>query len=453
MSKTASKNLVIPEPSQELIVSEPWTMDTYADGLMDELFSDIDCILDRKGNLSKQIVQPTQQLILHQATLPEVVPPPTIISPIQKAEQRRIEAQLDSVLRGKAPKTTKVKKSRRKIWRNLGQILKVGAGLGLAIAAINWAISNGFLNRLTSQSLQLALQEPALQQKTIEAQSLKSAAPTQTQIRTDLADYMLGALEIIDRQQDSKELASANNIAIATPIPANQATITYANQPVANLPAANLPAPKIANNAKPVTRNTRVVERIYIPVYQAPQPMRYAPPAIAQAPAPTPLPPVNTASKGVAPKPSDGKAKKAAPVKVAKAKPPENIAAFASIREIKPVAVKNKPVSVKQAPEIPKMKQAATIAPSPEVSTAPVEKPVEKEQKVANLPTTSHVLEGLLELGEKSAALFKVNGVSRRVQKGESIGASGWTLVDVANGEAIIRRNGEVRSIFAGQKF
>jgi hypothetical protein len=35
---------------------------------------------------------------------------------------------------------------------------------------------------------------------------------------------------------------------------------------------------------------------------------------------------------------------------------------------------------------------------------------------------------------------------------GESIGSSGWTLVDVSNGEAVIRRNGEVRSIYAGQK-
>ena len=445
MSK-ASKNLVIPEPSQELIVSEPSTMDTYADGLMDELFSDIDCILDGKGSLSKQIVQPTQQLILHQAIPPQVVPPPTVVTPFQEAEQRRVKAQLDSVLRGNVPKTAKVKKSHRKIWRNLGQILKAGAGLGLAIAAINWAISSGLLNRLSSKSLQFALQEPALQQKAIEAQSVKSAVPTQAQIRTDLADYMLSALEIIDRQQDTQNRASANNIARAIPVPKNQATLAYANQPV-----AKLPAPKMANNAKPATRTTRVVERIYIPVYQAPQPMRYAPPAIAQAPAPTPLPPVKTASKAT-PKPSEG-TKKAAPVKVAKAKTPEKITAFASIREIKPVAVKSKPVSVKQAPEIPKIKQAEPIAPSPEVASAPVEKPVEKPQKVASLPTSSHVLEGLLELGEQSAALFKVNGVSRRIQKGETIGASGWTLVDVANGEAIIRRNGEVRSIIAGQKF
>jgi hypothetical protein len=66
--------------------------------------------------------------------------------------------------------------------------------------------------------------------------------------------------------------------------------------------------------------------------------------------------------------------------------------------------------------------------------------------------TPSYTLEGLLELGEKSAALFEFEGVTRRIHMGESIGNTGWILVDVANGEAIIRRNGEVRSIFAGQK-
>ena len=182
MSKTASKNLVILEPSEELIVSEPWTMDTYADGLMDELFSDIDCILDRKGNLSKQIVQPQQQLVLHQATPPQVVSPPTIISPIEQAKQRQIEAQLHSVLRGNAPKTAKVKKSRRFLWRNLGQILKVGAGLGLAIAAINWATSNGFLNRLSSKSLQFALQETCFTAKSFRRSIRGSTHPSPNQI-------------------------------------------------------------------------------------------------------------------------------------------------------------------------------------------------------------------------------------------------------------------------------
>jgi hypothetical protein len=179
--------------------------------------------------------------------------------------------------------------------------------------------------------------------------------------------------------------------------------------------------------------------------------MRYAPPAleepVAQAPVPTPLPPITTASKGVVPKPSDGKTKKAAPVKAAKTKSTQTIAAFASIREIKPLAVKTQPISIRQVPDLPKIKQPVITAPAPKPAAAPA------EQKVATAPISSHILEGLLELGEQSAALFKVNGVTRRIQIGENIGASGWTLVDVANGEAIIRRNGEVRSIFAGQKF
>ncbi|MEM9926087.1 MAG: hypothetical protein AAF915_20445 [Cyanobacteria bacterium P01_D01_bin.50] len=444
MSQTVSTNLVLPEPSEELIVSEPWTIETYADDLMDELFSDIDCILDGSSNLSTQIVQTQQPLVLQAAnSRAQILAPPTIISSITEAEQRRIAARFHTVASNPPKTTRKVKKPRRRIWYNLRQILKLGAGLGLAIAAIHWANSNGLFRNLTSKSFQFVLQEPATEAKLLQAENV---APTQAEIKSDLVEYMLGALAIIDRQQELHNKASTNNIARhVTPVSRNQATLANAKQP-----AATLPQPKIANNAKPLpsrTTNTRVVERIYIPVYQAPQPMRYAPPAVAQAPAP--LPPVKTASKEVAPKPSENKAKKAAPVKVAKAKSPKTITAYASVREIKPVEVKTKPVSVKQVPKLPKMKEPAPVA-APKESPAPVQ---QKEQKVASIPTSAHVLEGLLELGEESAALFKVNGVTRRVQKGESIGASGWKLVDVANGEAIIRRNGEVRSIFAGQKF
>ena len=138
MSKTANTNLVLSEASQELIVSEPWTMETYADDLMDELFSDIDCILDGSGNLSSQIVQPQRQLVLHQGNLPQTVTPATIISPISEVEQPQIQAQFNTV-KNNAPKTAKVaKKPRRRFWRNIRQILKLGAGLGLAMAAMYW---------------------------------------------------------------------------------------------------------------------------------------------------------------------------------------------------------------------------------------------------------------------------------------------------------------------------
>ena len=68
-------------------------------------------------------------------------------------------------------------------------------------------------------------------------------------------------------------------------------------------------------------------------------------------------------------------------------------------------------------------------------------------------PGITHVLVGVLELGDRSAALFDINGVSQRVYIGERIGSAGWSLVSVSNQEAVVRRNGEVRSIYIGQQF
>lgn len=71
----------------------------------------------------------------------------------------------------------------------------------------------------------------------------------------------------------------------------------------------------------------------------------------------------------------------------------------------------------------------------------------------AAAPAAVHTLVGVLELGARSAALFEVNGVPQRIYIGERIGSSGWSLVSVSNEEAVVRRNGEVRSIYIGQKF
>ncbi|MBW4513994.1 MAG: hypothetical protein KME11_02060 [Timaviella obliquedivisa GSE-PSE-MK23-08B] len=65
----------------------------------------------------------------------------------------------------------------------------------------------------------------------------------------------------------------------------------------------------------------------------------------------------------------------------------------------------------------------------------------------------THALIGLLELGDRSAALLEVNGVPQRIQVGEKIGASGWKIMSISNQTAIIQRNSEVRSIHVGQKF
>lgn len=69
------------------------------------------------------------------------------------------------------------------------------------------------------------------------------------------------------------------------------------------------------------------------------------------------------------------------------------------------------------------------------------------------LPAAVHKLVGILELGDRSAALFEIDGTPQRVYLGERIGGSSWSLVSVSNEEAVIRRNGEVRSIYIGQQF
>jgi hypothetical protein len=77
------------------------------------------------------------------------------------------------------------------------------------------------------------------------------------------------------------------------------------------------------------------------------------------------------------------------------------------------------------------------------------------------LPTTpppsvanpDNLLVGLLEAGEQSSALFNFNGSTRRVQIGEAIGTTGWTLKGVQNQQAVISHQGNVRYIEVGKGF
>jgi hypothetical protein len=96
-------------------------------------------------------------------------------------------------------------------------------------------------------------------------------------------------------------------------------------------------------------------------------------------------------------------------------------------------------------------------SPAPTITTTPVQPTPATPSANAGVPniaaSNTHVLVGLLELGDRSAALFEINGTAQRLELGETIGASGWTLVSVNNQEAVIRRNGEVRSVYVGQRF
>ncbi|MFN6485787.1 MULTISPECIES: hypothetical protein [unclassified Nostoc] len=451
MLQEASTRLIIPEPSEDLIANEPWSIENYADGLMDELFADIDCILDVSGNLPSQTVRhssqnksshsvagvsaqvqrqsPPEYVPLQTVTIPQIILPNTLNQPVQSVAQNN-HKQLSTVVFDTA--TVKpVSRKRQKTSPTLGKLLIVGTTLGVAIASMIYLVQSGVVYLLNTKLPESAL---LLSQP-------QSQLPVKTEIEAELVDYMLQSLAVIDKQ-GAKSNQKSFSPGFSSQANTNQ--IALGREQV----TGNLPPLPLANNTPPASnRSGSVVERIYVPVYQAPSPMRYALPAIPGSP--TLLPQVASALRASQPnvvKSALNTVRQAAkPVTV-------NMLAAAVRAELKPVAAKTAPISVRQTPKplpaLPVVPLRAALAPESEPTIT--QEQVYPPTAIAEAPTNT--LEGLLELGNKSAALFKIDGVTRRINMGESIGSSGWTLVDVSNGEAVIRRNGEVRSIYAGQK-
>ncbi|MEH2066829.1 MAG: hypothetical protein V7K47_01415 [Nostoc sp.] len=458
MLQQATTRLIIPEPSEDLIANEPWSIEIYAEGLMDELFADIDHILDASGNLVSQTIKHSTPKKSSQSaagvsfevqtspnrrsdfptvvtgignplqtlTMPQIILP-TADSPVESVTETN-HKQLSTVVFD--PATVKpVSRKPQKTSSSLGKLLIVGTTLGVAIASMIYLVQSGVIHLFNSKLPQSALLVPQPQ----------SQLPTKPQVEAELVDYMVSALAVIDKQ-DVKNHQNYDRPGFTTQANTNQ--ITVANeQPTDNLP----PVPLAANNALPTSnRSGKVVERIYVPV---PSPMRYALPVIPGTP--TLLPQVASALRG-----SQPNVVKSALNSVRQAAKPAtvNMLAAAVLPELKAIATKTAPITVRQTPKplpaLPVVPLRAALAPESEPTIT--EHQVYLPTAIAEAPSST--LEGLLELGNKSAALFKIDGVTRRINMGESIGSSGWTLVDVSNGEAVIRRNGEVRSIYAGQK-
>ena len=93
-------------------------------------------------------------------------------------------------------------------------------------------------------------------------------------------------------------------------------------------------------------------------------------------------------------------------------------------------------------------------APPPLPSPAPIANNAPPVEAIASKPQINHTLIGVLELGaDRSAALVKVNGKTRRIWLGEKIHADGWILQSVGNQVATIEHQGQVRSISVGETF
>lgn len=146
------------------------------------------------------------------------------------------------------------------------------------------------------------------------------------------------------------------------------------------------------------SQNPSVIERIYIPVY---------PPDVA----------ANGQSQPVM--------------------PPSSV----TLQPPKPVA----PVQ----PNIPTPPQVLPQPPAPDVlnSLLPAIPAPPAAQKDV------YTLVGVLEAGDRSAALFSIGGNTQRFKVGESIGASNWKIISIQNQQILVGQGGQTTTLFVGQTF
>lgn len=93
--------------------------------------------------------------------------------------------------------------------------------------------------------------------------------------------------------------------------------------------------------------------------------------------------------------------------------------------------------------------------PNPDTSAPPLPAAPEVKPPVAAvIPTNNQVkntLVGVMDLGDRSTALFDNKGITTRISPGEFV--NGWTLVEVGNQQVILSRNGQTKVLEVGQSF
>lgn len=396
MSLESASDPIAVKATVETVPAEAVAVESYADQLMDELFEGVDRAFDGSGP------QPAEPMAPEFVALKSISVPQIVLSPLAPEPQRG-EKDVEAIARQVALETTKKQQSKQSFDRIL-----LGAACGSLLLVMGlWLASRSGVVRL-----------PAAPAPETPAASGVTAPDTQ------FVEYVQRSLEVIEQKkapQPNPQLAGVPGVA----------------------PPGTLPSISISG-APPATAGlSTAVNRIADALEQAG--------AQPGAPAPQVV---------LIPPPAQGTVAPAAPVAGAPAAPqtgsvspsptaPASGRAIAAAGTRTPVAASPNPSESPQ-PKILARETEPAPAPSAQQS-APA--PEQSAPAVSSAPTSAHTLVGILELGDRSAALFEVDGVARRIYVGESIGASGWTLAEIKNQEAVIRKGGDVRSVFVGQKF
>ncbi|HLO50724.1 MAG TPA: hypothetical protein VK211_20080 [Kamptonema sp.] len=373
----------------DAIAKEPTSVDSYAERLMDELFEDVDRALEGSAGLPTEPVQP-EFVSLKPIAVPQIIlPTPTA------HQEDRLDAE---AIARQAILATQKQQAKQSFDRML---------LGAAFASLLLVLGLWLASRTGPR--RAVVSAPAVS-------ASESAIAAKAEADAQFGTYMQQALDTLDQKKAA---------------PAKQQNPNLPGVPTTtNLPAIPVPGgpPPTAGLAQAINRVADAIQQVGAQPGTPPTQVVIVPPAAAKAGSPaakTGSPAASPANVAAAPKTPSSPA-----VAPQVAPSPGRILA----REPEPAPA---PAPASEAATAPSPAASAPVTPSPTSETA----------------TAAHTLVGILELGARSAALFEIDGVARRIYVGESIGASGWTLAEVKNQEAVIRKGGEVRSIFVGQKF
>lgn len=440
MVQNVINNRQLLESSSQTNQAEPLSVELYAERLMDDLFEDVDRILDG-GTLPTEPLKP-DVISLKSVTVPQIVLPPGMFPRPQ--EKKFVD---DAAI----ARQVKIAVQKQQVSQSFDKIF-----LGAACASV-----------LLTLGLWVATRDRVspVGQTTAVANDPKSLAEAQAKAQADenFVDYIQRSLNSLEQTQVAQGTSPKTGQTVA-----NSAGVT----PSSNLPTLIVPGMTTGanNNLGPVlNRLADAIEQqtsrpnAPIPPAQVvilPPPMMMNPktattpspsfsPTRRVAALPKAFPTMKTpTSSTVATRAKPGNTTTSKPTKIPSTSPSATAsttpktAIVASQPIPQPQAAPQPSISVSSASQSP----SSPVTPTAAITTTPSAIP---SQAVGS----NHTLVGILELGDRSAALFEVEGVARRFYVGETIGASGWTLAEVKNQEAVIRKGSEVRSVFVGQKF
>lgn len=408
----------------------PEIVESYAERLINEVFEDVERVLDG-GSLPKQPIR-TEYVSVQSVTVPPIVLPTTVVIPPQEepAKGKTVEA--------------KAVKSEEKDGNSFDKWLFGGACGALAITLLLWLATR---NEVQKMFVKAPAAMPSV------APSAPPAPPNpKAEADAKFSKYMIQSLDGIASKQ-----VAAQTAAKQPGVPPTQ-MINLAPLPM-SLNLADAPS-----LAQALNRLADSLNRVAVQGVPASAP-------VAKAPASAPLPmSATTVAKAPTPAPTTKPAGSSSATNKPNASPTgtQTVAATPTPTVTQTVTATPTPTVTQTVTASPTPTVTVTVTASPEANTASVPTPEISLQALPNLDTAPaasappvataptavsvSILRGTLEFGERSAALFDIDGVPRRVYVGESIGSSGWTLGEVSQDSVTIRRNGEVRSIGVGQQ-